>query len=109
MSNQQIAEKVYHKSSNVSGNQHIASIYALRLILDLIQENRSASILEVGLGIGSISNAILNFAAQNNKHYHYDGTEANEFCLGQLHVNLGPLMQKITVYPGIDALPRTTK
>ena len=78
--NQKLAETYYRKFANVEGNQYIASLYALKKILDLVAFNRPKKILEVGLGIGSISFSIIEFLKAKNADYIYHGTETNEFC-----------------------------
>tara|TARA_B100000929_G_C15467147_1_gene406581 strand:- start:845 stop:1084 length:240 start_codon:yes stop_codon:yes gene_type:complete len=49
----------YHKFSQAEGSQYIASEYALFRILELIEKFRPHNILEVGMGIGTISDSIL--------------------------------------------------
>ncbi len=69
------------------GNQHIASEYAIEKIIGLVKKFRVKRILEVGLGIGSISGILL--AVNRNKpDIDYVGTEANDFCLNALPQNL---------------------
>ncbi len=82
------AKDVYKKFSHVEGNQHIASEYALYTVLRLVDTFKIESVLEVGLGIGSIADTILSYAKANDKSIRYVGTEANEFCLTQLPINL---------------------
>ena len=55
MSELHLAEKTYLKFSKIDGNQHIASEYALKCALRLIQDFQLKSILEVGIGISSVS------------------------------------------------------
>ena len=54
MNYKKIAKDNYKKFAFIDGNQHIASEYALITILKLIEDFNVKSILEVGLGIGSI-------------------------------------------------------
>ncbi len=51
----EFVKKCYKKFSTVEGNQHIASLFALTKIIDCVQLNKPKSILEIGLGIGSVS------------------------------------------------------
>ena len=88
MNYKQISQETYRKFANKQGNDHIAGDYALEEILRIVGKFNIKNILEVGLGIGSISDAILNFSQQNSLDINYSGTEANEFCLEQLPLNV---------------------
>lgn len=88
MNYKKIAKDNYKKFAFIDGNQHIASEYALITILKLIEDFNVKSILEVGLGIGSISDTVFKYAKSNNKVIDYAGTEANDFCLQALKSNV---------------------
>ena len=88
MNSKTTAKKIYHKFSNVEGNQHIASDYGLEVILTLVNDFKTKNILEVGLGIGSICDAILTYSKENSLEINYTGTEANDFCLNALQQNV---------------------
>lgn len=103
------AENIYTYFSEKEGNQHIAGLYAIQKILSLIKENRPQRILEVGLGIGSISYAILTYHKENNLNVIYDGTEANEFCLSQLEPNLQDLYSQLNIYSDIHSINHNHK
>ncbi|MFT3795426.1 hypothetical protein [Flavobacterium sp.] len=83
-----IAKAGYKKFAFVEGNQYIASEYALIKILELVKDFKVKSILEVGLGIGSISDTIFHYARQNGLDIQYTGTEANDYCLDALPKNV---------------------
>lgn len=83
-----IAKTGYKKFAFVDGNQYIASEYALIKILQLVKDFKVKSILEVGLGIGSISDTIFEYANQNGFSIRYTGTEANDYCLDALPENV---------------------
>lgn len=69
---------LYQFFCEAEGNQHIASEYAIRKINELVEKFRVKRILEIGLGIGSISGIVL--AVNRNKPaLDYTGTEANDF------------------------------
>ena len=74
----------YAYFSTLDGNQHIASEYALRMINRIIGAFGIKSVLELGLGIGSISYSVLDFSSKKNLGIDYTGTESNTFCLGVL-------------------------
>lgn len=82
-SNNKIAE-LYKNFSLAEGSQHIASEYAILKLQELIRKFKINNILEIGLGIGSISGILLAL----NKNLKYSGTENNEFCLKALAENL---------------------
>lgn len=82
------AQNTFKKFSSIDGNQHIAGEYAIETVLKLIDDFRIKSVLELGLGIGSISDAVLNYSKKNNLGIKYFGTEANEFCLDSLKSNV---------------------
>ncbi|HSC53410.1 MAG TPA: hypothetical protein VLC98_07320 [Phnomibacter sp.] len=82
------ARATYEKFSKKEGNQHIAGQFAIEAVLQLVQAFKVRSILELGLGIGSFSDAILNFANTNGLAIDYTGTELNDFCLGALAKNV---------------------
>jgi hypothetical protein len=88
MKSDTIAEKVYYKFSYFEGNQHIASEYALKAILKLIEDFKVNKILEVGLGIGAICDTVLEWSKINDKRVTYVGTENNDFCLNALKKNV---------------------
>ncbi|MEP3836594.1 MAG: hypothetical protein ABJM36_03050 [Algibacter sp.] len=101
MNIREIAKQNHLKFSAFEGSQHIASEFAIYKLLEVTKKFKRLSILEVGLGIGSISDTILN----NNKTENmcYVGTENNSFCLESLKKNLNEKnYNTLTVLPGID-------
>jgi hypothetical protein len=108
MNYKECAVETYKKFSKIDGNQHIAGDYALEFILKIIKDFKVKSVLEVGLGIGSIADAILTYSVSNNLKINYSGTEANEFCLNALsknviHYNL------IKLYSNINSVTNACK
>ncbi len=93
----------------MEGNQHIASQFAIQKILDIIELNNSIKILEVGLGIGSISFSVIDFLQNQNKIFNYIGTEANQFCLDQLPINLGGHFNKIKLFSDLEKINKKEK
>jgi spore coat polysaccharide biosynthesis predicted glycosyltransferase SpsG len=61
------------------------------------------TILELGLGIGSISDSVLKYAKKEIKKIIYCGTEKNEFCLKALKKNLVGYNQ-ITLYSELNQI-----
>ena len=88
MNYKEAALSTYSKFSTVDGNQHIASDFAIQQILMFIKHFKVQTILEIGLGIGSICDAVLVHNAQETYKIDYSGTESNEFCLDALKKNV---------------------
>jgi len=95
MSKKQDIKNAYEKFCLAEGSQHIASEFAIEKINELVKIFRVERILEVGLGIGSISGIIL--AVNKDKKLIYMGTEANNFCLKALRDNLGEDYNRLTI------------
>lgn len=109
MNNKETATQCYKHFSKKEGNQHIAGQFALEKILDIIDVNKPNRILEVGLGIGSISYTILSIKDRFNPNLTYHGTEANDFCLNALKQNLSDFSDSIEIYKNLEALNSTIK
>ena len=103
MKNKLRLSQVYQKFFKAEGNQHIASEYAIRKLVQLIARFKTKSILEIGLGIGSISGTILEI--EKGENLNYSGTETNAFCLESLNRNLGANFSKLNIYSGIKEIP----
>lgn len=101
MSNRFFISKLYREFCEVEGNQHIASEYAIIKLQEIIERFKINRILEVGLGIGSISGCLLKL----NKDIEYTGTEGNEFCLNALPKNLGGNYDRLMLYNSLSSVP----
>lgn len=99
----------YKVFCQAEGSQHIVSEYALYHILKLIKQYSVKSILEVGLGIGTISGSILKYAEKSKHNLICKGTENNSFCLGQIPQNLGNNYKDLMVYSEIEKIDREAK
>ncbi len=99
---------LYQSFCEADGNQHIASEYAIEKINALVEKFQVKRILEVGLGIGSISGTLL--AVNRNKpDLDYAGTEANDFCLQALPKNLKEDYSQLRIYSDLTELPANKK
>jgi len=108
MSRNEHQSKLYQSFCEAEGNQHIASEYAIGKINGLVEKFRVERILEVGLGIGSISGVVL--AVNRNKPYlDYTGTEANDFCLKALPENLKEDYGRLVIYSDLSEIPSDKK
>jgi hypothetical protein len=103
MSELHLAEKTYLKFSKIEGNQHIASEYALKCALRLIQDFQLKSILEVGIGIGCIADTIL----ESSPNLSYTATEANAFCLNAIKSNVAQI-DRVKLYDDLNQIPENT-
>ncbi|HMI07093.1 MAG TPA: hypothetical protein VK528_06085 [Flavobacterium sp.] len=108
MDYKEIAKENYKKFSFVEGNEYIASEYAIITILKLLADFKINSILEVGLGIGSISDTIFKYAKKRGIAIDYTGTEANEYCLTALKSNVGDY-NDIHLYASISEIKGNPK
>jgi spore coat polysaccharide biosynthesis predicted glycosyltransferase SpsG len=83
-----LAVQNYERFCGLDGSQYIASEFALETLLKIIKIFKVNSILELGLGIGSISDTVLKYAKKANHTIGYVGTEKNDFCLNALKSNV---------------------
>lgn len=99
-----IAIETYRYYSTLEGNQYIASEFALKVILEIIHHYKVKNILELGVGIGSISYSVFEYAQNSKRDIHYVGTETNSFCLDVLPKYLNEFYEKLTIYNEIREL-----
>lgn len=83
-----LAKKNYYRFCKLEGSEYIATGFAIYQILKIIKSFEIKSILEIGLGIGSISDTVLKMAKDSNMDIRYVGTEANDFCNNALRNNI---------------------
>ncbi len=96
----------YLEFSKYEGSQHIAGEFAILKIVELVHIFKSSSILEIGLGIGTLPSTILDYF---DRHISYLGTEANEFCLESLSKNVTPeIYRRIQIYPTVSSIKKTS-
>ncbi|MCH4551232.1 hypothetical protein [Aestuariibaculum lutulentum] len=93
----QSAVETYLEFSSFEGSQHIASQFAIYKTLQIIRKNKVMNILEIGLGIGTLPSAVLNYFGSD---INYSGTEDNEFCLKSLKEHLKS--KKIEIFKNLD-------
>ena len=102
MNNKDIAVETYKYFSTLEGNQCIATEFAMKVILTIVDDYKAKNILEMGVGIGAIAYSVLEFAKVNKKEFNYVGTEANEFCLKVLPEYLKDYYPKIKIIAGVS-------
>lgn len=98
-----LVEENYYKFCQLEGNSYIASEFALLTIVRIIRKFQIQSVLEIGLGIGSISDTVLKMAKNSNIKLRYVGTEANEFCKEALKANVD-LYSEVELFESISAI-----
>jgi hypothetical protein len=91
----------YKMFCGFEGSDYIASEFALETILKIIIKYKIENILELGLGIGSISDTVLKFSEKENTKLNYVGTESNEFCVKAIKSNV-KYFDKLKVYPQLE-------
>ncbi len=97
----------YLEFSKYDGSQHIAGEFAILKIVELVKVFKNSSILEIGLGIGTLPSAILTYFDRN---IDYVGTEANEFCLESLVKNLKPeIYNQVSIYDAVSSIKEGAK
>ena len=109
MNTRKEAENYYKKFSKLKGNEHIANLFAIEKLLDIVKFNRPNKILEIGLGIGSISYSIIDYLSKKEDKFVYFGTEANEFCLEELPKNLGNHYSRLNLFSSLDHIDTSNK
>ena len=102
------ARITYAKFSLIDGNKHIAKQFSIQIVLNIVTDFKINKVLELGLGIGSISDAVLNYVERKNFKVDYSGTEDNDFCLNALKNNVDKY-QKLTIYKELDSIPTKDK
>lgn len=88
MKDKNLAVNNYKRFCGLEGSEYIASEFALETILKVIKIFKVNTILELGLGIGSISDTVLQYSKKANHTIGYVGTEKNDFCLNALKSNV---------------------
>lgn len=102
MPNKEVIRKLYRQFCSAEGNQYIASEYAIVKLQQIIEKFQVKSILEVGLGIGSIAGSLLKL----NKNINYSGTESDLFCLQALPENLKEDYERLQIFSGLETIPQ---
>lgn len=100
---EELVKKNYYRFCKLAGSEYIASEFALLQILKIIKIFEVKLVLEIGLGIGTISDTVLKMAKNSNVEIRYVGTEANEFCNNALKINVEDYA-KIEQYEYLDEL-----
>lgn len=95
----------YKRYCLADGSQYIVSEFALWYILKLIEKYNIEKILEVGVGIGTISGSILKYAKLQDLRIEISGTEENTFCLAQIPYNLKSEYTDLKIYRDLKNLP----
>jgi hypothetical protein len=103
MKDKDLALQNYNRFCGLEGSEYIASEFALETILRVIKRFKVNIILELGLGIGSISDTVLQYSKKANHTIDYVGTEKNDFCLYALKSNVLDF-DKIELYAELNQI-----
>jgi hypothetical protein len=99
-----IARNIYHQFSRKPGSHRIASAFSLCHLSRLIRLRKPRTVLEIGAGIGTISQLVLLHQERVENLY---SIEQNPFCCAALKENVTPLPgQSWRLLPSQDAIPR---
>ncbi len=109
MSNQNIAVSTYKYFSDLEGNQNIATEFALKTVLKVIENYNAKNILELGVGIGCISFCAMKLSSDKKLNINYVGTESNEFCLKVLPIYLKEHYNKIQIFAELKEVKSSKK
>ena len=108
MSRKDFVEKSYVKFCKLEGNEYIASEYVINKIIELIETFDLSDILELGVGIGTIADTVLNYSALNNLNINYVGTEADSFCKTALKSNI-ERYSDLKLFENLQNIPKNFK
>ena len=98
-----VADEVFRRFHPLPGSQHIASRYALAHLATVLRQNEIKSVVEFGVGIGTITYLLLTYPKPTRTVV---STERDAFCLEQLERNLPTdLRARLTVISD-GSLPR---
>ncbi|NLP58157.1 hypothetical protein [Lutibacter sp. B1] len=103
MNYKELSVQNYKRFCEFEGSDYIASEFAIESILKIIQKFDVKNILELGLGIGSISDSVLKYSKNENKKIEYFGTEQNDFCLNSLKKNVA-YYEKLKIYSDLNKI-----
>ncbi len=70
---EQLVKKNYYRFCKLEGSEYIATGFALFQILKIIKIFEIKTVLEIGLGIGSISDTVLKMAKNSKIEIRYAG------------------------------------
>ncbi len=80
-----LAKNCFKTFKRKPGSEHIASEFALAHVSAVLVQEKPKRVLEIGAGIGTITNFLLDHPHQVD---HITTTENNEFCIAQFKANL---------------------
>jgi len=103
------SKKQYIKFSNFPGSEYIASEFALLQILKFISRYKIENFLEVGVGIGTISDSVIKLSIDKNLSINCYGTEANDFCLKEIPKNLKLNLYKLILFDNVSEIKNDVK
>lgn len=109
MNLKKLSNRQYIKYSNFHGSEYIASEFALLQILKFITQYKVKNFLEVGVGIGTISDSVIKLSIDKNLLINCYGTEANDFCLNEIPKNLKLNLDKLILLENVSEIKSDVK
>lgn len=104
----ELARQKHKRFCTCEGSEFIASEFSLMKILQMIKIFEVKSVLEVGVGIGTIADTVLEYSNSVAKPLAYCGTESNPFCLQAIPQNTSHF-PKLSLYRTLSEVPRNIK
>lgn len=97
-----LAQTIHDRFVVRPGSQHIASPFAIEVLLRELERRRPRAVLEIGAGIGTTTQAILDSPA---RPVSFVTIEDHPFCLEQLELNLEGAEGRVQILASTDDLP----
>lgn len=108
MNSKNHVDKNYRKFCKLEGNEYIASEYVVYKIIEMIRKFDLRDLLELGAGIGTIADIVLNYSYFNKHPLNYVATEANNFCKTALKDNIDRYTD-LKIVEKIEDIPKDKK
>ncbi len=108
MNSKNFVENNYIKFCKLEGNEYIASEYVIYKIIEMLRKFNLRDFLELGAGIGTIADSVLNYSYLNNLRLNYVATEANKFCKAALIDNIDRYSD-LKLFDKIENISRDSK
>ena len=108
MDSRRHVEENYLKFCQLDGNEYIASEFVIYKILRMIKKFGLHDILELGVGIGTIADTVLNYSEASKVTINYVGTEEDEFCKNALKNNV-ERYSDLKLFENLQSIPKEFK
>lgn len=96
------ARELHARFTERPGSQHIAGVFAIEVLLRELERRRPRAVIEIGAGIGTMTQAILDSPACPDR---FVTVEDHPFCLEQLELNLEGAQDRVQIVTTTDEIP----